>query len=679
MIIESLSITNFRQFYGEVTLECSIDPRRNVTVVHGANGSGKTSLLNAFKWCFYGKTDFDTLDEHILNEASIQNQKEGGYIEIEIIVKFMHENRRYGAIRTQRFQRIKGVVAKAIENSQFALDVTGEDGQTKRSRSPFVELQQILPQDLQPYFFFNGERIEHIAGINQSGQIRDAIRKLMGLELVDRAEVHVRKAKNHYRKQVSKEASEEQSKLYGLVEIMEEDIESYKRKMEVGKREEELAKSKLVGIERELKRYARSRELQERRDDLENQMRNNEEHLTEIRTRQKRLIDESGFLVLSENMFNQCGILVEKNRNKGILPYGINEQFIDDRIKIGNCICGTKIKKGSIEHQNLLEVRQNAGTDELESAYTSVSALLKGRKETVKNYKRDYREAAEQLSAVGTKNDIIRNEINEISAQLTKLDDKKIAKLENDHVIETRKRDEAISDKGIAKNGKDEMERKLEEHNQQIERLDDQKSKQNIARRRMEKTEEIEEIISSLKESLSNQVRVDLSERVDTTFQSIIRKPVKAIIDEEYKLQVIKKTVEGEEYVINEQSTGERQVTSLSFISSIISLAKEKHAKKTLFFQGGLYPLVMDSPFGALDDDYREKVAASVSCLAEQVIIFVSNSQWKGKVKHACEGKVGKSFQLIYHSPKLSKEKEDEYQVTSDNGFDYSTLREVAP
>ena len=54
MKIEKLIINNFRQFFGEIEIEFSTDELKNVTVVHGANGSGKTSLLNAFKWCFYG-------------------------------------------------------------------------------------------------------------------------------------------------------------------------------------------------------------------------------------------------------------------------------------------------------------------------------------------------------------------------------------------------------------------------------------------------------------------------------------------------------------------------------------------------------------------------------------------------------------------------------------------------
>ena len=60
MRILRLKIKNFRQFYGECELEFLSDDTSRITVIHGENGSGKTSLLNAFKWVLYGKTDFDT-------------------------------------------------------------------------------------------------------------------------------------------------------------------------------------------------------------------------------------------------------------------------------------------------------------------------------------------------------------------------------------------------------------------------------------------------------------------------------------------------------------------------------------------------------------------------------------------------------------------------------------------
>jgi len=677
MIIETLSITNFRQFFGEVILEMSTDKEKNITVVHGANGSGKTSLLNAFKWCFYGETDFDTSNENILNEASIQKSVDGAFIDLEIKVKFKHDTKQYEAIRQQRFKRINNTKAEPLEESIFVLDVTNEDGQTKRSKSPYKELQAIIPLSLQPYFFFNGERIEHIAGVNEGVQIQEAIRKLMGLEVVDRAITHVDKAKNIYRKLVRQKVSSEQQKLHDLIESLESNIKYNDEKHKKAKHAKALAHSEIKRIDRELRKYEKSRELQDKRNDLETRIDSNSNELCNIKIRQKRLIDENGFLVLSSNIFKECTVLVEENRKKGVLPYGIKEQFIDDRIEIQSCICGTKIEKGSKEHKCLLEVRKTAGTDEQESAYTSVSALLKSHSEIVERYERDYTEAANQVGKISSTNDGMRNEIDEISSQLIHLDDNKIASLETLHKIETSKHNEAIGNVSIATNSKDDDLKKLKKHKDLLERLEDQKSKQDVANRRMKKAEGIVITLSSLRESLANQVRVDLSARVDETFQSIIRKPVRAVIDDEYKLQILKKTSSGEEYVVQEQSTGERQVTSLSFIASIIALAKERHTQNSLFFQGGLYPLVMDSPFGALDDDYRKKVAAEISLLAEQVVMFVSNSQWEGEVKMACENKVGKSYQLIYHSPKLDKAKENEYMVVSDTDYEYATLKEV--
>jgi len=679
MLIESIHISNFRQFYGSIDIEMSTEPGKNITVVHGANGSGKTSLLNAFKWCFYGVTDFDTFNEHILNEAAIEKSDDGEIIALKVSVKFQHENRRYGATRSQKFVRLNGIKAESITESEFTLDITGDDGQTLRSRNPNLDLRSILPLDLQPYFFFNGERIEHIAGVNQGVQIQEAIRKLMGLELVDRAVEHVGRVKNEYRNFVRNSAglSEEQKELHDLIQRLEEEKQQYDDDFLNAKREESLAKNKITDIERQLKKFEKSRDLQERRDELELRVNSNNEQLSRIKSKQKVLIDEGAFLVLSSDMFVKCSALVDDNRKKGILPYGIKEQFIDDRIELGSCICGTTITPNSQEHKCLLEVRKTAGTDNQESVYTCVSALLNGQEEIVERFNRDYKEYSEDLGRITIDTEEARKEFNEISAQLIQLDDKKITLLEAEHLRTTNHRDNAVSDKGIAQNSSIDAVAKLDDYNKRLIKLEDDQARQTSTNRRMSLATVIAETLTELRESLSDQVRVDLSARVDEIFQSIIRKPIRAIIDDEYRLQILKKSTSGEEHPVNEQSTGERQVTSLSFISSIISLAKEKHSKRSTFFQGGLYPLVMDSPFGSLDDDYREKVAQNISVLAEQVIIFVSNSQWEGKVKLACSDRVGKSYKLIYHSPKKPKSGNNAYTVHSGNGLEYSTIEEV--
>ncbi len=53
MRIRKIVFSDFRQFYGEQTLHFSHDQHRNVTMIFGTNGGGKTTILNAIQWVLY--------------------------------------------------------------------------------------------------------------------------------------------------------------------------------------------------------------------------------------------------------------------------------------------------------------------------------------------------------------------------------------------------------------------------------------------------------------------------------------------------------------------------------------------------------------------------------------------------------------------------------------------------
>lgn len=67
MLIKSLRMENFRQFKGTTMVEFSTDPTRNVTIILGDNTFGKTTLLQAFNWCFYGTVVFPHNPDFLLN------------------------------------------------------------------------------------------------------------------------------------------------------------------------------------------------------------------------------------------------------------------------------------------------------------------------------------------------------------------------------------------------------------------------------------------------------------------------------------------------------------------------------------------------------------------------------------------------------------------------------------
>jgi DNA sulfur modification protein DndD len=63
MIIESIILKNFRIYKGINKLSFSPTPKKNVFIISGDNGFGKTTILTSLVWCLYGKLMSDVDDK----------------------------------------------------------------------------------------------------------------------------------------------------------------------------------------------------------------------------------------------------------------------------------------------------------------------------------------------------------------------------------------------------------------------------------------------------------------------------------------------------------------------------------------------------------------------------------------------------------------------------------------
>ena len=118
-------------------------------------------------------------------------------------------------------------------------------------------------------------------------------------------------------------------------------------------------------------------------------------------------------------------------------------------------------------------------------------------------------------------------------------------------------------------------------------------------------------------------------------------------------------------------NTALRQSLSLAFVGSLVSMAAKRAEIPTILrgLSGAVYPVVMDSPFGSLDLSYRKGVAKMLPALANQVVAFVSSSQYNGPVEQVfIEGSlVGKRYYLVYHGPKLPDEARQQLKIEGEN------------
>ena len=82
------------------------DPLKNITVIHGFNGAGKTTILNAFTWLLYGECspDFEEPDR-LESESTFAGLAPGGKLATEVKAVFRDGDRKFTAVRTMSVEK----------------------------------------------------------------------------------------------------------------------------------------------------------------------------------------------------------------------------------------------------------------------------------------------------------------------------------------------------------------------------------------------------------------------------------------------------------------------------------------------------------------------------------------------------------------------------------------------
>ena len=193
MLLESIKLENFRQFRNESIDFAQGQDGKNVTIIIGENGTGKTTFAQAFFWCMYGETEFS--DKNMLNKMVANDLTPGQEASVRVELKLKHGSVAYTLIREQSYKkdysgRVKG------DNTVFNIAIKGADGNTSyvpRSRCE-SEVKNILPKELSRYFFFDGERIEKMSKDISTGKkatdFAEAVKGLLGLNAMFSAIQH---------------------------------------------------------------------------------------------------------------------------------------------------------------------------------------------------------------------------------------------------------------------------------------------------------------------------------------------------------------------------------------------------------------------------------------------------------------------------------------------------------
>ena len=249
MKINKILLYNFNSFEGWNVLDFTDMPKdKNIILIGGKNGAGKTSLFTAIKIGLYGPLAFGYVGmtphyiakiKDCINSKAFQKDKVESKVQITISLMVDREIREYEITRGWNYSR------QRLEEEYF---VKTEGQLLMEDELSYFQnyLQSIVPPGLFEFFLFDGEEVGNIFSTSTyNTYVKNAVYTLCGLDTFE----IIRKYTKNY---VGKAVGEDEEKLHSEYESLRKAVEKMENLQIRYQEELEQENKELIQVEAEL-------------------------------------------------------------------------------------------------------------------------------------------------------------------------------------------------------------------------------------------------------------------------------------------------------------------------------------------------------------------------------------------------------------------------------------------
>jgi DNA sulfur modification protein DndD len=354
MQLRRVEITNFK-LLENVVLEFSTDRHRPLTSIRAENGSGKTSLLHALLWGFYGRAGLP----RFAAQARLASTATpiGETVPVRLMIEFEYDSPggrgKYRLIRS--YQETPTGLDEVKPGAERLETYRITDAGEEPIENPEVFLRQVVPGNLRDIFFTNGDDVqEFMSGkvhrTDRQGRVHRAIKALLDLDQLYVAREDLTNADKRFRRELTKDGGS--------------DLAAAEKAMEQAEDGRDEIEKKINEVEAEIAR------IRDKRHDWERQLRAITDigdlniinaELSGIDTELMQYeSDQNKWLQMIRDQLSGEGLswglmapqlekgmaTLEELADKGIIP-GSSIEVIRDRLMDGVCFCGTRLDEGS--------------------------------------------------------------------------------------------------------------------------------------------------------------------------------------------------------------------------------------------------------------------------------------------------------------------------------------------
>ena len=708
MKINSIKIKNFRSYKGLTTFDFRFQEGKNIILIGGENGAGKSSIFEAMRICLYGPltykyqgmvANYISRIKSMINEDAYSDKSVGAFIELDINMTNNTIEENYIVRRQWSFDN-----SRLIED--FIVIENGEELDKEETNNFYEYFKSIIPPAVFELSFFDGEKLFDFFEDRISGQkLKETMLTLNNFDIFNilsrELELNTRR-KNRERKNLKDEILE--------LEAIEDNISNKRQeynqiKVEIQDLEKQI-EDLLMDINVKNNEFISSGGLnQEVRDQLVHEISKFESDRDKINLEIKSFSNDIlPFIIVSKEIAELKEQLYDEQE---FIVY----EAIKDRVDIKSIKANLKSKNLYPENLDVLinEITKFIIPREFNQGFKPIHYLSKEQSNKVisnvneiselKIEQIDYFEEIQKL----TKN--IADNKKKLRSSMDMNEEKRYVKLIEDMnmelnnkyiILEGLKSDKETLDKEI------EIERKkLLKINEKIDLI---KKADNIK----DMSDVIIEMTEVLLKEITSAKRLDISESFNQIFNLIIRKDrfIDYIdIDETFEVvlyvkksfsvrEIINMTMnlglselrdkQGNKFleeITNEPITYKRELLNhlnkldedkILDISTKVDVMNLSSGEKQIYIlclywaliksSNVSIPFIIDTPYARIDENHRKAITTEfLPGISQQVIVLSTNTEIDEELYKEINKLVSKEFTLDYDNNSRSTEVKSGY------------------
>ena len=644
MYFTKIELHNFGIYQGTHEM-CLSDKRgdRNITLVGGLNGRGKTTFHNAIVLALYGRTALKYIQEKArsyerllydhINKHATDDQT---YVSVTLCLDDETEFK----IKRSWSARNKKV------DEQIVVEKDGVEDKYLGSNWQYY-IEQILPFGIAKFFFFDNEKIAMIADDTSFEQIKSSIKSAIGVSTIEKTIEHVDEVIK--RKKSALAAFENSDENTDYQEVVDQIADLDNRLHEATTLSNSLEdKCEKLAVELELKEKAfweSGGDLSRNRDKIKAEMQKIREEVEKIRTEILQVaVDASTPLFMCRNLVSEAyeeQLALQEDEAKRFSDTLITDMY--QKIMV-------KLSESDLDHHAINTAKQIIDDvlfghqDKEKSSHIlhnmSATSMVLFRCLTTEIFQT----ISQRIESLTSHIDMNESELLSLEVHLGASDEKSVAMQLYD-TLKTTEQEKTLADaeyrrqKELIESMHRQREALVSKRTQLIKAIAEKENANDDNARIVKYAAMSLEVLAEFKIRLQKEKVQRLSETATDCFAALVEKNslVKEIHINPETLDLTILDIEGNELLKSQLSAGEQQMFAVSIVWALALTSGYKA------------PVIIDTPMARLDSSHRANfVTKYLPAASSQVVVLSTDEEIYGRYLDLIRDNVVDYYTLLY-------------------------------